>query len=529
MTPSCTPCAALRRRSPVLAAATTLILLAGILLAAAGPADAARARTAMEQRAEARFVALHNDVRQNPAKYGVTDHPPARRMVVAGDIRGVARGWSDQMHRTGQFKHNPNYKTQFCCWRGVAENVVWARQGAHNEDPGNVDRFVDSLWRLWLGSPGHRRNIMNGSWEDFAVGVSFQGGRMYATANFRRRNGTPTAPPPADSAPKRPLAAAPPVVDDTSNPKVRRIHGSDRIRTGVELTLAAFDRADTVVLARADAFPDALAAAPLAGARRAPLLLVGRGAPVDPKVIAALKTLRTKEVIAMGGPGAISDAALAEVRARTGARTQRIHGHDRWATAAAAARAVAPAGSPVRRVFLVPGGGWADALSVSAVAARTGAPVLLTLRDGLPEATRRALATLRPAEVVVVGGTGVVGAGVASQVRAASSGTRVERWAGPDRFSTSVEVNRRAGLSAGPVVVATGLGYADALAAGAVAAGLDGSLLLTHGRETGGAQPVYDHIAARHRGSRTFIVGGPGAITPAVHNRVVQAVGGAAR
>lgn len=88
-----------------------------------------------------------------------------------------------------------------------------------------------------------------------------------------------------------------------------RIFGPSRIETAVEVSRNAFpDGAEEVFLARADVFPDAVAATPLT--RRGPLLLVDPAGPLHPAVASEIRRLNPRRVTAVGGPGAVSDAVL---------------------------------------------------------------------------------------------------------------------------------------------------------------------------------------------------------------------------
>nr|WP_272914465.1 cell wall-binding repeat-containing protein [Ornithinimicrobium cavernae] len=127
------------------------------------------------------------------------------------------------------------------------------------------------------------------------------------------------------------------------------------------------------------------------------------------------------------------------------------------------------------RVYLTSGTGWADAVSVGAVAGDNDA-LLLTKSDQLPQATSAALSALDPSEVIIVGGRNAVAGGITAEVRAAAPGAAVTRVAGADRYETAAELAAEYGDLTGNVVVATGADFADALSAGQ----LGDPLLLTH-------------------------------------------------
>ena len=97
------------------------------------------------------------------------------------------------------------------------------------------------------------------------------------------------------------------------------------------------------------------------------------------------------------------------------------------------------------------------------------------------------------------------------------------RLAGPDRFATGValaEAAVDAGASAAEVLVASGVSFPDALAAGPAAAALGGVLLLTdpHGLPTAVADWLTHHGPAVQR---IRVVGGAGAVADQVLSGLV--------
>lgn len=176
------------------------------------------------------------------------------------------------------------------------------------------------------------------------------------------------------------------------------------------------------------------------------------------------------EYVIVGGTDAVSVQVEAQLRERAD-RVTRVAGGDRYETAAQ----MALAQHDVSRVYLTSGTGWADAVSVGAVAG-SGDALLLTHSGHLTGVTRTALATLNPREVVIVGGTGAVAGGITAQVRAAAPSASVTRVAGENRYETAAALAEQYGDLTGGVTVATGRDYPDALAA----AQLGDPLLLTH-------------------------------------------------
>lgn len=260
-----------------------------------------------------------------------------------------------------------------------------------------------------------------------------------------------------------------------SSTEVARFGGTDRYETAVLASRGTFQPGvPTVHLATGADFPDALAAS-AATRGQGPVLLVRQDS-IPPVVAEELRRLQPAVVHIAGGPAVVSAQVEAEVVALTGASVVRDAGTDRYVTAARVSAATFAPQVPV--AYVATGMNFPDALAAGATGALLGGPVLLTARDRLPEATRAELARLRPAQIVIVGQTGVVTSAVETAVRAIAPTVRL---GGGDRYATARELTRHAVAAgaAGAVAVAIGTDYPDALAAGPVAANRGGIVVLT--------------------------------------------------
>ncbi len=262
---------------------------------------------------------------------------------------------------------------------------------------------------------------------------------------------------------------------------VTRHAGATRTATAVEVSRHPHpDGADAVVLARADAYGDALAAAPLAAVLDAPVLLTAPTT-LEQGVAEEIARLDAETVTVLGG---IAEG-VADDLAADGLDVVRIAGADEWATYAAIARAVAEQTGADRALRVEgahadPARGWPDALAASAWAAREQIPVLMTTAGALPDPTRDLIDELDLAAVTVVGGPAAVTDAVVADVDP-RVGT-VDRVAGDGRYDTAVAVASRGLDAAGPapeVWVASGRGWPDALVAGPAAARAGGVLVLS--------------------------------------------------
>lgn len=100
---------------------------------------------------------------------------------------------------------------------------------------------------------------------------------------------------------------------DLTSGTVSRVSGADRYATAAAVSRATFGAGTAVAyIADGATFPDALAGAAAAGVRDAPVLLTARSA-LPSATATELGRLRPARIIVLGGPGAVSDAVLAQL------------------------------------------------------------------------------------------------------------------------------------------------------------------------------------------------------------------------
>jgi dienelactone hydrolase len=149
---------------------------------------------------------------------------------------------------------------------------------------------------------------------------------------------------------------------------------------------------------------------------------------------------------------------------------------------------------------------FADGLSGAPLAASVNGPLLLSPSNELDGRVAAELQrVLAPGSTVhLLGGTSALAPGVEQAVR--DLGFTPIRHQGGDRYATAVAVADALG-SPSTVILATGGGFPDALAAGAAAAHIDAVVLLTDGSTMPGATAAYIDEHAQE----TYAVGGPAA------------------
>jgi putative cell wall-binding protein len=306
-----------------------------------------------------------------------------------------------------------------------------------------------------------------------------------------------------------------------------RFAGETRIETAIMLADESHpDGADTVAIARADDYADALAGGPLASDADAPILLP-QGDAAPPAVIDAINDLGATDLVVLGGPEAVSDDVVDQIVAATDVDdVDRIGGENRFHTAALMAAEL-----DADHAFVVEGGhadprrGWPDAVSVSDLASFLGDPILPVLQDRLPAETAAALEEFDDA--TIIGGPVAVSEEVEAEVEAILD-AEVERLAGEDRFGTSQAVAEAAvdaGLAPWDLWFATGANFPDAIVAGPVVAGVGGILSLVDPDALSDSAGTEEFVA--DQGSIVFFVqvlGGTAAVSAAVERQILDLI-----
>jgi putative cell wall-binding protein len=259
---------------------------------------------------------------------------------------------------------------------------------------------------------------------------------------------------------------------------VRRLQGTNRFGTSAAISSSAFKSAHTVILATGEKFPDALTASGLAGAIKAPVLLLHRTS-IPPETKAEIRRLGAKHAIICGGPPAVDNNTAGRLRAM-GLSVERLSGKTRYETAIAVSQRIQKLTGNTNRVFIVRGDRFVDALVISPLAYATRSPILLTSIRTMWPTTAKRLSAGRYKSAVVVGGS--MSASTLGSIKN-RLGVAPEVWAGSGASDTSVQVAAREVLDGALSWKYVGLArsdiFPDALCGGAVAGKQGGVILLT--------------------------------------------------
>ena len=200
---------------------------------------------------------------------------------------------------------------------------------------------------------------------------------------------------------------------------VNLVAGEDRFTTAVEVSkqlVGENKNANAVVLVGEDAIVDGLAAAPLAKKVGAPILLTKANQlpeATEKEMLRVLgNNLSNKTVYLVGGEARISKELEAKI-AKLGVKVERLAGDTRFETSLKIAEKVT-SGATVDTAFVVGGNGEADAMSISAYAAKKEAPIVVVDKN---EVSEEAMELLEGKNIEIIGGTGVVSEEVEAQLK----------------------------------------------------------------------------------------------------------------
>ena len=309
--------------------------------------------------------------------------------------------------------------------------------------------------------------------------------------------------------------------------------GDAMYETAVSQAKAAYSSCSTVILAGpGEAWVDALAAAGLAGGLDCPILFTQTDY-LHPSTKQALADLGVKNAIIVGGPLAVSDKVVGDLKAAGVSLKARLGGTDCYDTQMKIYEYGVENGLWSSGMAIVATGGhFGDTLSMSPVAFATKTPIFLSRNGGLDKAQKNALAAGAKdgsfREIVVAGGTLAVSGATGdylSSLAQANGGSFKRLW-GQAQYETSVAVAEWAvsekGFSWNSAAFATGYEPYDALA-GSVLQGKSRSVMLL----VGDSSSATISAAASHKGSISSIrfFGGKLAVQPSSRMAIADAFG----
>lgn len=253
-----------------------------------------------------------------------------------------------------------------------------------------------------------------------------------------------------------------------------RISGRNRISTAIEVSKKYYEKANTVIIARSDEYPDSLTASPLAKKLNAPILLTSKNELEEP-VKAELKRLKATNIIIVGGVNSISTKVEKSLR-QYDKDIERIAGRSRYETSAAIAERLLKL-SKKQTAIIASGENFADALTAGAYAAKQEYPILLVQKTTVDTQITKVLNKYIN-KTIIAGGVNSVSEKVKKDLP-----KNTERIAGKSRYDTAAQIAERL-FKSEKAFVASGEVFADALVVSPVAGRLSSPILLVNRKES---------------------------------------------
>ncbi|MBU3143444.1 cell wall-binding repeat-containing protein [Clostridium sp. CF012] len=141
----------------------------------------------------------------------------------------------------------------------------------------------------------------------------------------------------------------------------------------------------------------------------------------------------------------------------TNLEASRLSGTNRYTTSVAISKS---GWTESTTVIIATGLDYADALAASSLAKSKDAPILLTEKNAMNQNILTEIKRLKATEAILIGGAGVIGPGVESQLKGLE--ITITRVGGTDRYDTSKKIAETVGVTNG-IIMATGFDFPDAL------------------------------------------------------------------
>lgn len=269
---------------------------------------------------------------------------------------------------------------------------------------------------------------------------------------------------------------------------VSRLYGVDRYKTSVNISNNFSNgKIQNVIIASGKDFPDALTGSILSKKYTAPILLLNNTVNESTDSINYIINHMDKSgtIYILGGSGSISEDFVKYMKNLGYSNIIRLGGINRAETNKVIVQSI---DIEKKTPIVITNGydGFADALSISSIAAAKGYPIFITEKKALPNEIKNTISNIEPSEVYIVGGTGVVGAEVVRELKNLVPNlddSKIIRVAGNDRYETSLNIAKYFKLNTDTAIIANGTNFPDALSGTALAAKLNAPIILTDGQD----------------------------------------------
>ena len=208
-----------------------------------------------------------------------------------------------------------------------------------------------------------------------------------------------------------------------------------------------------------------------------------------------------------------------------GMNYQRFSGANRYETAVSISASMAS----VNTVVIASGLDFPDALAGVPLAKQKSAPILLAMKDSVPASTLKELKFLKPSNIIILGGEGVISGKVVNELKSTKelSSSKITRVCGNNRYGTAVETAKLVNPNPTEIFFVSGSGYPDALSAGTVAAIKNAPIiyLKTNGTIEANTASYLAELAKKKCVKNAYFIGGTGVISDDMMKQAASALG----
>ncbi|WML35790.1 cell wall-binding repeat-containing protein [Clostridium sp. OS1-26] len=261
----------------------------------------------------------------------------------------------------------------------------------------------------------------------------------------------------------------------------RRLSGADRFETAKRIA-EEFNSSmvDNIIITSGYNFTNALSGSVLAKKINAPILLSGISDSENSSTLQYVQNHLNKsgKIYILGNEGNINESIIISLKSLGYSNIKILQDGEKYGSIKAINDEInANSGTPV---VIASGNFFADGLSISAVAAAKGYPIVLSDTDALPAESEETIKKIRPSKIYIIGGTSVISDGVKESVKNISgiSDKDIIRIWGEDRYSTSINIAKSFELNNKIATFASGVDFPDALSGSVLAAKLNAPLIL---------------------------------------------------
>jgi parallel beta-helix repeat protein len=261
----------------------------------------------------------------------------------------------------------------------------------------------------------------------------------------------------------------------------RRLSGADRFETAKRIA-EEFNSSmvDNIIITSGYNFTNALSGSVLAKKINAPILLSGISDSENSSTLQYVQNHLNKngKIYILGNEGNINESIIISLKSLGYSNIKILQDGEKYGSIKAINDEInASNGTPV---VIASGNFFADGLSISAVAAAKGYPIVLSDTDALPAESEETIKKIKPSKIYIIGGTSVISDNVKENVKKLSgvSDENIVRIWGEDRYSTSINIAKSFELNNKIATFASGVDFPDALAGSVLAAKLNAPLIL---------------------------------------------------